>query len=172
MHLQKPLSPFTEAYRAPGWFTGVRSRVTIPRPADVVFASLATDLHKVFTAMTECEDEVEEDDGEGKQRIFRVVRIPFRVRASAGRRGTHSSPPEPEPRRLTRVSMGNHAGGLCGGLPQAAPARAAGRQGGRGAHPFPRRLCRPHSTWGGTRRLRALPCAARRSTSSLPRQAA
>lgn len=51
-YLQGPLSPFTEAYAARGWFTGVRSTVTIPQSADVVYRSLAADLHKVFTPMT------------------------------------------------------------------------------------------------------------------------
>lgn len=31
------------------------------------------------TWQQECHDEIEEDDPSGRQRIFRIVRIPFRV---------------------------------------------------------------------------------------------
>ncbi|DBA74936.1 TPA: hypothetical protein ACH3X2_009264 [Trebouxia sp. C0005] len=74
-----PLSAYTQAYDAKGFFTGVRSRVTIHKPAAVVYQSLSTNLHHVFTPMTVCDDTIEEDDGQGNQKIFRVIRIPFRV---------------------------------------------------------------------------------------------
>lgn len=51
--LQAPeLSAYTQAYDAEGFFTGVRSRVTIHKPAAVVYQSLSTNLHHVFTPMT------------------------------------------------------------------------------------------------------------------------
>lgn len=34
---------------------------------------------KVLVIMQVCDDTIEEDDGEGNQRIFRVIRVPFRV---------------------------------------------------------------------------------------------
>ena len=48
----EPLSAYTNTYDARGWFTGVRSEVTIPKSQAVVYASLSKDLHKVFTPMT------------------------------------------------------------------------------------------------------------------------
>jgi len=39
-------------------------------------------MHAVITHMTRsqvCDDTIEEDDGQGNQKIFRVIRIPFRV---------------------------------------------------------------------------------------------
>ena len=82
--------------------------MTIHKPAAAVYQSLSTNLHHVFTPMTVscctvsldllhvlslllllgviglvimqvCDDTIEEDDGEGNQRIFRVIRVPFRV---------------------------------------------------------------------------------------------
>ena len=50
--MQTPLSTFTEAYPAPGWFTGVKSAITIHKPASVVYDSLAKDLQRVFTPMS------------------------------------------------------------------------------------------------------------------------
>lgn len=51
--LQAPeLSAYTQAYDAEGFFTGVRSRVTIHKPAAVVYQSLSTNLHHVFSPMT------------------------------------------------------------------------------------------------------------------------
>ena len=47
-----PLSAYTQAYDVKGFFTGVRSRVTIHKPAAVVYQSLSTNLHHVFTPMT------------------------------------------------------------------------------------------------------------------------
>lgn len=101
------MSAYTQAYDAKGFFTGVRSRVTIHKPAAVVYQSLSTNLHHVFTPVTVlllfclrshatsmltqtlasrlaccaqvCDDTVEEDDGQGNQTIFRIVRVPFRV---------------------------------------------------------------------------------------------
>ena len=53
--LQAPeVSAFTQAYDAEGFFTGVRSRVTIHKPAAVVYHSLSTNLHHVFSPMTVC----------------------------------------------------------------------------------------------------------------------
>ncbi|KAK9829915.1 hypothetical protein WJX72_008625 [[Myrmecia] bisecta] len=88
-HLQEPgkappPSPYTQAYPAQGFFTGVRSRVVISQPAAVVYESLSHDLHNVFTPMTECDDTVEADDGAGGQTLFRIVRIPFKVMFVAG----------------------------------------------------------------------------------------
>ena len=48
----EPLSAYTNTYDEKGWFTGVRSEVTIPRSQAVVYTSLSKDLHKVFTPMT------------------------------------------------------------------------------------------------------------------------
>ena len=48
----EPLSAYTTTYDERGWFTGVRSEVTIPKSQAVVYASLSKDLHKVFTPMT------------------------------------------------------------------------------------------------------------------------
>ena len=48
----EPLSAYTNTYDERGWFTGVRSEVTIPKSQAVVYASLSKDLHKVFTPMT------------------------------------------------------------------------------------------------------------------------
>ena len=48
----EPLSAYTSTYDERGWFTGVRSEVTIPKSQAVVYASLSKDLHKVFTPMT------------------------------------------------------------------------------------------------------------------------
>ena len=111
-----PLSAYTQAYDVKGFFTGVRSRVTIHKPAAVVYQSLSTNLHHVFTPMTVslhavacynvskvccqplphassdhtmicsqvCDDTIEEDDGQGNQKIFRVIRIPFRVVFASG----------------------------------------------------------------------------------------
>ncbi|KAL3160133.1 hypothetical protein ABBQ32_010906 [Trebouxia sp. C0010 RCD-2024] len=73
------LSAYTQAYDAKGFFTGVRSRVTIHKPAAVVYQSLSTNLHHVFTPMTVCDDTIEEDDGQGNQTLFRIIRVPFRV---------------------------------------------------------------------------------------------
>lgn len=75
----KPLSPFTEAYNASGWFTGVRSSVTVPATPNAVYTSLSKDLQNVFTPMSECDDELREEGSDGAQSLFRVVRIPFRV---------------------------------------------------------------------------------------------
>ena len=81
--------------------------MTIHKPAAVVYQSLSTNLHHVFTPVTVllslnsiwpcnnsalsntglilnycaqvCDDTIEEDDGQGNQTLFRVVRVPFRV---------------------------------------------------------------------------------------------
>lgn len=50
--MQRELSRFTRAYTASGWFTGVKSTVIVPATPDVVYSSLATDLHEVFTPMS------------------------------------------------------------------------------------------------------------------------
>ncbi|KAK9792676.1 hypothetical protein WJX73_007188 [Symbiochloris irregularis] len=74
-----PPPTITEPYDQDGWFTGVRSTVVIKKPSSAVYNSLKTDLHKVFTPMTECHDEVREEGEAGAQTIFRIVRIPFKV---------------------------------------------------------------------------------------------
>jgi hypothetical protein len=79
-----PPSQYTKPYQAPGFFTGVRSAIQIPATPNAVYNSLASDLHHIFTPMTECHDEVQEDDGAGRQKIFRVVRIPFKVAFVSG----------------------------------------------------------------------------------------
>lgn len=79
-----PLSAYTQAYDAEGFFTGVRSRVQIHKPAAVVYQSLSTNLHHVFSPMTVCDDTIQEDDGDGNQTIFRVIRVPFRVAFVSG----------------------------------------------------------------------------------------
>ena len=47
-----PPSAYTEPYSADGYFTGVRSTITIPRPPAVVYDSLSKDLHLVFSPIT------------------------------------------------------------------------------------------------------------------------
>ncbi|KAA6417138.1 MAG: hypothetical protein FRX49_12893 [Trebouxia sp. A1-2] len=54
-----PLSAYTQAYDAKGFFTGVSDHTVI--------------------CLQVCDDTIEEDDGQGNQKIFRVIRIPFRV---------------------------------------------------------------------------------------------
>ena len=45
-------APQTEAYKAAGYLTGVRSRVALHRPASKVYNSLARDMHLLFTPIT------------------------------------------------------------------------------------------------------------------------
>ena len=47
-----PPSAYTEPYSADGYFTGVRSTITIPRSPAVVYDSLSKDLHHVFSPIT------------------------------------------------------------------------------------------------------------------------
>ena len=47
-----PPSSYTEPYSAEGFFTGVRSTVTIQRSPSIVYDSLSKDLHHVFTPIT------------------------------------------------------------------------------------------------------------------------
>lgn len=49
---QAPPPLLTEPYDVSGWFTGVKSSVTISRPSAVVYDSLKTDFHKVFSPIT------------------------------------------------------------------------------------------------------------------------
>ena len=79
-----PPSAYTQPYAAEGFFTGVRSSICVQRSPAQVYDSLSRDLHQVFGPITECVDTVEEDDGCGRQVLFRVVRIPFRVLCVSG----------------------------------------------------------------------------------------
>lgn len=81
---QAPPPLLTEPYDVSGWFTGVKSSVTISRPSAVVYDSLKTDFHKVFSPITESEDEIQEEEPSGAQKIFRIVRIPFKVSFISG----------------------------------------------------------------------------------------
>ncbi len=47
-----PPSSYTEPYSAEGFFTGVRSTVTIQRSPSIVYDSLSKDLHHIFTPIT------------------------------------------------------------------------------------------------------------------------
>ena len=47
-----PPSAYTEPYSAEGYFTGVRSTITIQRSPSIVYDSLSKDLHHVFTPIT------------------------------------------------------------------------------------------------------------------------
>ena len=47
-----PPSAYTASYDAPGYFTGVRSEVTIDRPPAVVYNSLASNLQLVFSPIS------------------------------------------------------------------------------------------------------------------------
>ena len=47
-----PPSAYTQAYAAEGFFTGVRSSISIKRPPAAVYDSLSTDLHKIFGPIT------------------------------------------------------------------------------------------------------------------------
>ena len=53
MHLQPPPpSAYTQPYTAEGYFTGVRSSITIQRSPGLVYDSLSRDLHKIFGPIT------------------------------------------------------------------------------------------------------------------------
>lgn len=53
VHLQPPPpSAYTQPYTAEGFFTGVRSSITIRRSPGLVYDSLSKDLHKIFGPIT------------------------------------------------------------------------------------------------------------------------
>ena len=43
--------PCTQAYKADGYLTGIRSSVIVPQPCSRVYDSLSADLHLIFGAI-------------------------------------------------------------------------------------------------------------------------